>query len=231
VDPPPQFVRALRELVRRLASGETGETDARGSLEREGAAALRQALESHELQLVPLPDEAVERARWYPQGEHVWQVWVPLWTPAGDSGLLLHAQFSDRKGDVRFRWHHLTISPPYEPGEPTEIPAPPEVQAALRDVARRLAAREFDGLVDDGHYTRGGPADLEEMVDDYPAPLVEPPEDAFADAEMTPLDEAPGWAVDVDLWTREGRSDLSLIAYVRERDGNVHVEIRSIHVM
>ena len=70
-------------------------------------------------------------------------------------------------------------------------------------------------------------------IEDYPATLVELPDETWADEERGRwVNDPDAWWIVVPLWTaEEGRSDLNLEATVRERDGSVIVVVDQVHVM
>ncbi|MGD9956589.1 MAG: hypothetical protein AB7O74_16185 [Candidatus Nanopelagicales bacterium] len=117
-----------------------------------------------------------------------------------------------------------------------EIPVPERWHHAFADVVHRVIARDFDGLNRDGlldpvHASR--PSQIAHWIDRYPGTLVDLPEAAWATADCSPVQDRPGaWWVVVDLWTaEEGRSDLTLEAYVIEDGGEVRVVVYDVHVL
>jgi len=97
-----------------------------------------------------------------------------------------------------------------------------------------MASGDWDGLVRDGFAPRNSSgAELGYWVHEYPARLAPLPPEAWDVSEHGRVqNEEDRWWVIVPLWTQEeGRSDLSLEATVRERDGQISVEIDNIHVL
>lgn len=129
------------------------------------------------------------------------------------------------------------VPPPGPPGTPEEgLRAVPERwRPVVAGVVRRLAAGDFAGLVRDGVApTREGPDDLgfEHWLVEYPATLVDLPDEAWPFTDHEPTDEAEVWDVSVDLWTaEEGRSDLTLEGQVRDDGSAVTLRIERIHTL
>jgi hypothetical protein len=99
---------------------------------------------------------------------------------------------------------------------------------------RDLAAGEYDALVRDGRAGRLTAQELREAVGGY-ATLIPLPDDAFdvgGDAYLVDGTDPPEWAIDQNLWTRDGgRSDLTLQLDMRFRDGDYRLEITDLHVL
>lgn len=110
---------------------------------------------------------------------------------------------------------------------------PERLRPALAALIRRLVEGDFDGLVRDGFAPGHGGGDLGLWVRDYPADLVDLPEEGWQLSEAVPVPGQAGvWFVVVPLWTRqEGRSDLSMEATVVERGDEVDVQVDNIHVL
>lgn len=76
---------------------------------------------------------------------------------------------------------------------------------------------------------------IREAIDEYPATLVKPPDEAFDKLGMIQIEDAdpPEWYVRFDLWTaEEGRSDLSVECTVVAVEGKgVRIELDGIHVL
>ncbi len=112
---------------------------------------------------------------------------------------------------------------------PTSIPE--SFRVALRPVIQRIVEGDFDGLIRDGFAPRHIDGDLGMWVRDYPMRLVSIPEEAWQFAHCGRIEVESSWWVDVDLWTADGRSDLTLEATLRETPRGIAVEIDDIHVM
>lgn len=118
--------------------------------------------------------------------------------------------------------------------EPERVPD--RWRPAIESIVDRLVAKDYAGLVRDGFVSYASdPTDssIGTWIEDYPATLVALPAEAWRYAERGRWSNLPdAWWVVVDLWTaEEGRSDLSMEATVRERDGQVLVVIDNVHVM
>lgn len=118
--------------------------------------------------------------------------------------------------------------------EPERVPD--RWRPAIESIVDRLVAKDYAGLARDGLVSYASdPTDssIGTWIEDYPATLVALPADAWRYAERGRCSNHPdAWWVVVDLWTaEEGRSDLSMEATVRERDGQVLVVIDNVHVM
>ena len=115
-----------------------------------------------------------------------------------------------------------------------DLPVPSELQQQLVSVGRRLAQGDFDALVREGIFHRVSAAELRDAVDAerYWATLAEPPDDAYADATMSPLDDGSGWFLAVPVWTVEhGASDLSLVAEFVKTDDDMRLLVSDVHVL
>jgi hypothetical protein len=117
-----------------------------------------------------------------------------------------------------------------------ETPIPEHWRPAVVEVVRRLIGRDFDGLNADGLLDPALASDSARFaywIDRYPASLVDLPDDVWAVADRTPMPDRPDtWWVVVPLWTaEEGRSDLSLEAYVVDDSRGIRVILHDAHVM
>jgi len=77
-------------------------------------------------------------------------------------------------------------------------------------------------------------ADIREMLNKYSKPLFLTPDNEINNVKIIKIktDEKNTWAVDWDLWTEKGRSDLTLLLDVtKETDGRFVAHILDIHVM
>ena len=108
------------------------------------------------------------------------------------------------------------------------------VRLPIAELVRDLAAGEYDALVRDGRAGRLTAQELREAVGGY-ATRIPLPDDAFdvgGDAYLVDGTDPPEWAIDQNLWTRDGgRSDLTLQLDVRFRDGDYRLEITDLHVL
>lgn len=180
---------------------------------------------------------------------------VPLWTAEGRSGLGMavhpipttYGTFEvEIEGFVPIDADAMPgPAVPVEPcpdveggasGRPSESPVPERWQAVLGEIVHRLVVGDYAGLAADGlvSYT-DDPADtsIGRWIEDYPAHLVDLPDEAWAYSEHGPWVNAPGsWWVIVDLWTaEEGRSDLSMEATVWDDGISTSAKVDNVHVM
>jgi hypothetical protein len=112
-------------------------------------------------------------------------------------------------------------------------PVPPRFRPVIASVVSRLASGDFDGIRRDGFLRYDVPDnDFAMYVREYPATLVPLPDQAWEHADVVPLDDGSGWAVTVDLWSREeGRSDLSLEGTLHDTERGPRLLIDNIHVL
>lgn len=104
----------------------------------------------------------------------------------------------------------------------------------LAEIVHRLVIGDYAGLARDG-YVEGtddpDDASIGLWIEDYPATMVDLPDEAWAFSVHGPL-ESGMWWVTVPLWTsEEGRSDLSMEATVYDDCTDITVKIHTIHVM
>jgi len=112
------------------------------------------------------------------------------------------------------------------------MPVPTQLISALRELVHDLVLGRFSALEGDGRVGRVTAAELQRVVRDYGRTLVDPPEDAFSDADAYATEEGREWAIDLDLWTEEeGRSDLTLSLTARLDGGEVKLAIDDLHVL
>jgi len=88
-----------------------------------------------------------------------------------------------------------------------------------------------DGLLNDAFKPR--PEQIGREIDEYPATLVDLPDDAWAVSSFGQVVvEKDTWWVVVPLWSaEEGRSDLSMEAYVIDDGASVRVIVDNVHVL
>src|SRR2546430_679843 len=113
-------------------------------------------------------------------------------------------------------------------------PVPPRFRPVIEDVVRRMAEGDWDGLVRDGTAPRVKTGEeLAYWVRQEGTRLVPLPSEAWDASEHGRIGvELQTWWVVVPLWTeKEGRSDLSLEATIRERSDRLSIEIDDIHVL
>lgn len=180
---------------------------------------------------------------------------VPLWTADGPAGLgaELHVVrttygpfegtlqgfcpvevVSEPTGDLP-EWAQLNCAH-REPLPPSDDPVPERWRPILGAIVHRLVAGDYTGLAADGllAFTTDPTDDsIGHWIEDYPATLVELPDEAWAYSEHFPEAEQPGaWSVFIDLWTaEEGHSDLTLEATVWDDGTDVVVKVHNVHVM
>jgi hypothetical protein len=117
-----------------------------------------------------------------------------------------------------------------------ETPVPERWRPALSSVIHRLVERDYDGLVRDGLFEPGydaRPAQVARWIEEYPATLVDLPDEAWATSIWgRVVVEQDTWWVVVDLWSaEEGRSDLSLEGYVIDDGEVIRILVSNVHVM
>jgi hypothetical protein len=115
----------------------------------------------------------------------------------------------------------------------TDDRVPDRFRPVLEDIVRRLAAGDYDGVArDHSPYVDQEGFDLGMWARDYPDPFVPLPPEAWDVASAGPVDDQEGvWWVDEDLWSSEGRTDMTLSATVRDTSTGPKVEIRDLHVL
>ena len=128
-------------------------------------------------------------------------------------------------------WRHVDVPL----GAEQVGPIPDAWRPAVVDIVDRLVAKDYAGLARDGlvaFTSDPDDASVGTWIEDYPSSLVEMPAGAWTDAERGRwVNDPEAWWIFVPLWTaEEGRSDLTLEATVRERDGSVFVVIDRVHV-
>jgi hypothetical protein len=118
-----------------------------------------------------------------------------------------------------------------------EDPLPADLIPPVRDLVHELVIGNYAGLEADGRAGRLGASDIQRVIAEYPATLVEPPGDAYASEAnaggllVDPHGQDPYWDVDVRLWTaEEGRSYLTVRLLARERDGQWRIEMHDLLV-
>ena len=110
------------------------------------------------------------------------------------------------------------------------IPEP--LLAPLRELVRSLVEGDFEKLEADGRAGRLTATELRSAVAEYGQQLVSVPDDELRRADVYPIKGEEGvWAVDVDLWTTEGRSDLTLSVTMRAEAERISAEIDDLHVL
>ena len=121
------------------------------------------------------------------------------------------------------------------PSQPSSSAVPERWRPVLDEVVHRLAIGDYAGLVADGLVSfTDDPADtsIGRWIEEYPAKLVDLPAEAWDYSEHGASVDAQGsWWVIVDLWTGEGRSDLSMEATVWDDGTSVVAKIDNVHVM
>ncbi len=218
---------------------------------------LRQRLASLGGRVQPLSPQAVRELTARPAGGRPDQfdIVVPLVTADGPTGVGLLVRVTERGSYYRpevlslvdvgsteaqgraadVRDARLARSPGWQ-GIPDGLrPVPERWRPVIAGVVRRLAAGDYAGLVRDGVAPASeGPDDLgfEHWVVEYPATVVDLPDDAWAFTDHQPTGEQDVWDVSVDLWTaEEGRSDLTLEGQVRDTGSAVTLCIKRIHTL
>lgn len=224
------------------------------------AGELRQAVEALGRPLVETPDSEWSHIPLTPStGECPagFDFVVPLWTSDGRSGLglavhLIPTTYGTFDVEIEgFVPVDVSTVPgtPGEPapaaltgdaggggGRPSDSPVPERWRPVLGSIVHRLVIGDYAGLAADGlvSYT-SDPTDtsIGRWIEDYPARLVDLPEEAWAYSEHAAWVNAPGsWWVIVDLWTaEEGRSDLSMEATVWDDGSSVVAKVDNVHVM
>jgi hypothetical protein len=109
----------------------------------------------------------------------------------------------------------------------------PRFVGPLKDLVHQLVNRDFDRIAADGRIGNLTVEQVAKAIDDYPATLVDVPEDAFRLASVYELrGQDHSWHIDLPLWTsEEGRSDLTLSVEIIEVRGKLKVTMRDVHVL
>lgn len=108
----------------------------------------------------------------------------------------------------------------------------------LRDLAQLLVDKRYHELV----ASRGGEATAAQLalhLERYGVDLVSPPVEAFklarcyeTDADFLAPGERRSWTVDLPLWTRKGRSSLTMTAMISEgSNGQLRAEFSDVRVL
>lgn len=112
------------------------------------------------------------------------------------------------------------------------MPVPDKYRPALRDLVHELVSGNYESLEADGRAGRLSAGMLRDAVADYPATLVDIPDEALKLPDPIPLREGSVVAIDLDLWTaQEGQSDLTLSVEVEDSPGGVLIRIADLHVL
>lgn len=182
---------------------------------------------------------------------------VPLWTADGPAGLgaelhVVPTTYGTFQGKIQgFRPVEVVSQPTgdlpgwLEPMSAVREPVPPaddddpvpdRWRPILGAIVHRLVAGDYTGLAADGllSFTTDPTDDsIGRWIEDYPANLVELPDEAWAYSHHFPEPGQPGaWAVVIDLWTaEEGHSDLSLEATVWDDGTDIVVKVHNIHML
>ena len=110
---------------------------------------------------------------------------------------------------------------------------PVELVPALKDLIGELVRGNYTQLEADGRAGRLSADEIEQAIASYGCTLVEIPDEVLRNTEAIPIEsEGACWAVDVDLWTREGgRSDLTLSLTMCLTAIGVETEIEDLHML
>jgi uncharacterized protein YndB with AHSA1/START domain len=109
-------------------------------------------------------------------------------------------------------------------------PVPDRFRGALSHIVDRIVAGDYAGMARD--HTSDPDADVGMWARQYPATFVSLPPEAWDHADALYRPESDAWHVVLPLWSaEEGRSDMCLELTVRERSGQLEVEIDTLHVM
>src|SRR4051812_37162021 len=100
---------------------------------------------------------------------------------------------------------------------------PEGLPVVARHVVRLLVERRFKELEEASHGIRLSAMQMQDAVDELGERLTMPPERSWDDIDAVAIRNRPGaFAVRVDLWTANGRSDLSIELTLYSK-GNVPV--------
>ena len=116
----------------------------------------------------------------------------------------------------------------------SRVSGPPVLVPALRELAHELVNGDFARLEADGRAGELSAEQLRTAATRYPVAFVDLPAQAFEPefSGAIPLDEAgTAWAVDLAMWTQEGRSDLTREVVAEVTPEGVVTRIRDRHVM
>lgn len=115
------------------------------------------------------------------------------------------------------------------PSDMSKYPA--QLAATVRHLHQLLADRQYEELEAISGGKRLSAENIAKAIGAYGSRVVDPPKALKLD--VVKMASRPGsWAVSVDIWTEEGRSDLSLELTLTETDGPLcSVEIDNLHVL
>lgn len=108
------------------------------------------------------------------------------------------------------------------------------IVSTVRRVVGWLVAGDYSALEKYTSATRLSAQDIHNAVELYGRKLVMPADDGFEELDVVEVTGAlpRTWSVRYDLWTEEGRSDLSLeLSLVEMDDKKLATEIDDIHVL
>lgn len=112
----------------------------------------------------------------------------------------------------------------------------PAMREAVRNAVSLLVSGHYQGLERLTQGRRLAAEEIQRAVADYPAQLIQPPDDAFEDLDVAEAKgtDARTYIVEMDLWTaEEGKSDLTLELGLEEvwPGGIYNIEVRNLHIL
>lgn len=108
------------------------------------------------------------------------------------------------------------------------------LKLTVKRVVELLVLGRFDALEKLSKGNRLTANEMREAVMDFPATFVMPVNNVFENLDVIEIGNTnpTEWSVRFDLWTKEGRSDLSLeLTLIKTNSKLFNVEIDSIHVL
>ena len=106
------------------------------------------------------------------------------------------------------------------------------VEAAVYRVMRLLVENRYEELerITDG--VRIGADEMRNIISDYGIEIIMPPAGKRLELDVVPVSQAetPTFSIVADVWTKDGKSDVSLEMTVKIDEGNTTIEVDNLHV-
>ena len=107
-----------------------------------------------------------------------------------------------------------------------------QVRSIVIDLLVLLADGDYESIMERCGYSLLDDYDLQAAVADYGRKVVAPPADyAFMRACELRARAIPTWHVEADVWTEEGRSDLTLEMMIEFEPTGPVIGINNLHVL